>query len=78
MVAEFYREGWTLQDVTGWTCDSVGPFQRVLPANDSRTHNKGVDCWCSPRYEEGVGYKIVTHNSADGREAYDSGERRKN
>ena len=44
----------------------------ILPANDDRPHDYGLGCWCRP-VEQDDG--IVSHNSMDGREAFESGER---
>jgi hypothetical protein len=43
----------------------------VYPLNDLRRHSLR-DCWCHPLEDDGV----VVHNSLDGREQYQSGERR--
>jgi hypothetical protein len=45
--------------------------RHVLPVNDLRGHSL-TDCWCCPVYDEGV----IVHNSLDGREFYESGERK--
>lgn len=47
----------------------------VLPVDDLREHEETAECWCSPRLEyAGVG-EVVIHNSMDGRELYERGER---
>lgn len=46
----------------------------VLPANDLREHEKDATCWCEPRVDEEL--NIVTHISADNREAFETGERK--
>jgi hypothetical protein len=47
----------------------------VHPLNDLREHviDPDVECWCNPTYDEE--YDIVIHNSLDGRELYETGER---
>lgn len=49
-----------------------------VPVGDLREHDtasRGM-CWCRPRIEEaGFGYAVM-HNSMDGRELYERGERR--
>jgi hypothetical protein len=47
----------------------------VVPMHDLREHVVDGDgsCWCKPSYDEE--YRIFTHNSADGREAYERGAR---
>lgn len=46
----------------------------VLPINDFREHVESADCWCKPDEDDGV----VTHHSLDGREKYETGERKLN
>ena len=50
----------------------------VVPVGDLREHScDREECWCRPRVEDGdfFGY-VVVHNSVDGREKYETGERR--
>jgi hypothetical protein len=42
----------------------------VYPFNDLREHSL-ADCWCRPTDDDG----IMVHNSLDGRELYERGER---
>ena len=53
----------------------------VVPVDDIREHSDHKcrgECWCHPKIvEEGASY-IVVHNSADGREAYETGQRKLN
>lgn len=44
----------------------------VLPVNDLREHAESADCWCNPDFDEGV----YIHNSMDGREKFETGERK--
>jgi len=47
----------------------------VVPIGDLREHSTDSDkaCWCHPiETEDGV----IVHNSMDGRELYETGERR--
>jgi hypothetical protein len=46
----------------------------IIPAEDIREHTLRGDCWCDPRldYED----RIATHNSADGREQFETGQRK--
>lgn len=49
----------------------------VYPVDDLRAHDtSGRDCWCRPRVEDEGGHQIVVHNSMDGRERYETGERK--
>jgi hypothetical protein len=43
----------------------------VYPVDDLREHTS-TDCWCRPTDDDGV----VVHNSLDGRELYEEGERK--
>jgi hypothetical protein len=43
----------------------------VYPVDDLREHSV-KDCWCGPLDDDG----IVIHNSLDGREMYECGERK--
>jgi hypothetical protein len=43
----------------------------VYPVDDLREHAV-TDCWCGPVDDDG----IVVHNSLDGREMYERGERK--
>jgi len=50
----------------------------VYPLDDLRQHETdGEDCWCEPSYQYEIGWldHILIHNSADGREAFERGER---
>jgi len=44
----------------------------VLPNNDLKDHEETGLCWCKPTYEDGV----YVHNSMDGREKFETGERK--
>jgi hypothetical protein len=44
----------------------------VIPQNDLREHEETPNCWCSPE----VDGMLVIHNALDGREAFETGERR--
>jgi hypothetical protein len=48
----------------------------VIPHNDSRLHDADTLCPCCPEVDEDDG--LVTHNSFDGREAYEEGHRKFN
>jgi hypothetical protein len=43
----------------------------VYPADDLRQHSM-MNCWCRPTEDDG----IMVHNSLDGRELYERGERK--
>ena len=46
----------------------------VIPVNDLREHEASADCWCRPTPDEE--HDIFVHHSLDGREAYETGEKR--
>lgn len=48
----------------------------VYPIGDSREHQcNRMECWCRPILNEDAGY-VVVHNSADGRELFERGQRK--
>jgi len=50
----------------------------IEPVGDLREHDTGArgDCWCRPTVEShGAGW-VVIHNAMDGREAFETGERK--
>lgn len=52
----------------------ICPEQRhVVPLNDLKEHALSVECWCRPKVDDDD--NIVVHNSMDGRELYERGER---
>lgn len=44
----------------------------IIPINDYREHVESMDCWCRPSHDDGV----VIHNAMDGRERFETGERK--
>lgn len=52
---------------TSWRVDA----NHVYPVNDFREHSI-TNCWCQPIDDEGV----IVHNSLDGREQFERGERK--
>ena len=44
----------------------------TMPLNDLRDHEALSSCWCKPSYDEG----LFIHNSMDGREKFETGERK--
>ena len=44
----------------------------VCPLGDLKEHEISTKCWCEPELIEGV----WVHNSADGREDYENGDRK--
>lgn len=54
-----------------WVQVATRTGRHVVPILDARKHEDHADCWCCPCVLHGV----VTHNSADGREAFEDGTR---
>lgn len=60
-----------------WATDDDRNVQHVYPLNDMREHSMSIHCWCDPDMEEvGVNGLVITHNSLDGREAFEQGRRK--
>lgn len=51
-----------------------GPLH-IIPVGDLRDHDMSPECWCCPEENPEVP-NLWSHNSADGREAYERGERK--
>lgn len=63
-----------------WENKQIGNIVHVVPQNDLRKHCTGMvtDCWCNPNLEvtgTGTG-TVVTHQSLDGREDFETGKRK--
>lgn len=63
--------------VTGWQLTSVTyeetvQIQHCVPRADLRLHQLDPSCWCQP-VEDAKQPDLWAHNSADGREAYETG-----
>jgi hypothetical protein len=50
-----------------------GATTHIVPLNDLRGHIESPDCWCKP-IDTDPG--VWSHNSLDGREEFERGERR--
>ena len=46
----------------------------VVPDEDLYEHVLSYDCWCQPSLD--IEYMIATHNSADKREEFETGQRK--
>lgn len=59
--------------VAGEPEEYLGPVH-IFPCDDLRPHDTehGLGCWCRPFEDDGM----IVHNSMDGREAFERGERR--
>lgn len=49
----------------------------VVPENDLREHEISERCWCRPQRDDEAP-NVIVHNSMDGREFYETGERKAN
>jgi len=58
----------------GWRNVPIGQRFHLIPLEDLREHEATMQCWCVP--EEDNDDPIVIHNSADGRELFERGERK--
>lgn len=68
-----YQKDTEPQPSWGWTVyEPLDGMTHVMPINDEHEHDFSLDCWCEPEEHEGV----ITHNSCDGREDYESGLRK--
>ena len=57
-----------------WLVASTATEIHVTPMDDLRPHDFTSTCWCRPQ-EDAEEPGMWTHNSLDGREAYETGER---
>lgn len=72
--SELYSSGWVNEDV--WFLDTHC-FRHLVPCGDLRLHQLDPRCWCNPTEDdECPGFYV--HNSADGRELYETGDRWRN
>ena len=46
----------------------------VVPVNDLREHELTPECWCKPTPDEE--YDLFAHHAMDGREAFETNERK--
>ena len=51
-----------------------GAVIHVVPEDDIYEHILDGECWCSPAVD--VEHMVITHNSADGREDFETGRRK--
>jgi hypothetical protein len=47
----------------------------VIPNDDLREHESSALCWCAPVRDDDEP-RVVVHNSMDGRERFETGERK--
>ncbi|GAB0057432.1 hypothetical protein SIID45300_01760 [Candidatus Magnetaquicoccaceae bacterium FCR-1] len=50
--------------------------QHIVPLNDMRPHDRTETCWCRPVADDDGLVVIWAHNSADGREDFETGRRK--
>lgn len=47
----------------------------IVPVNDLREHEIAPSCWCNPTPDD-EDHDVLIHHSIDGRESFETGERR--
>jgi hypothetical protein len=57
-----------------WLLASTDTEIHVTPVDDLRPHDYTSKCWCRP-VEDVAEPDMLMHNSLDGREAFETGER---
>jgi hypothetical protein len=62
---------WKLE---GFVSEAGNLVQHIIPTDDLYEHELMPTCWCCPDVDK-VQF-IVAHNSADQREAFETGERK--
>lgn len=58
----------------GWEVVSIGNDVHVLPVGDIRQHTMSGECWCCPDNTDAE--NMYTHQSADRREDFETGQRK--
>ncbi len=58
-----------------WTVVAINGIRHVTPNDDTFPHNLASDCWCGPSTDDDAP-SVMVHNSADGREAFETGQRK--
>ena len=64
----------SIKTSAGWEIYVAFGSSHVIPADDDIAHIISWDCGCHPQADENG---IAIHNSADGREAFERGERKR-
>lgn len=59
-----------------WETVEIGNETHIIPVEDMRQHDGNSKCWCNPLIEFELYGTIVTHNSLDERELYETGQRK--
>lgn len=55
---------------------TVRPLWHVYPTDDLREHvTEGAGCWCKPTPDDEEP-QLLVHHAMDGREAFETGERK--
>ena len=58
-----------------WINLEFGGYTHTLPLEDTKEHEVGSrGCWCDPEIDDE--FKLVVHTSDDGREKFETGERK--
>lgn len=48
----------------------------IVPECDLKIHNHNRNCWCNPVSEYESNIELLIHKSADGREEFETGQRK--
>lgn len=60
------------ETITG-TASAGNKVTHIVPTKDLKEHKLDCDCWCNPTLDEEI--MLAIHNSADNREAFETGKR---
>lgn len=58
----------------GWRNTQESTKWHIIPMDDDKEHQVSLECWCCPELDEED--NLIIHNSADGRELFERGERK--
>lgn len=72
-VVEAARSGWVRLRVSAGL---AMPMDHIVPLDDYRPHQVIDGCWCGAQCVEDGDLSYIEHFSMDGREPYETGERR--
>lgn len=56
----------------GWRNTQDSARWHIIPMCDDQEHQVSLECWCKPEEDD----DLIIHNSADGRELFERGERK--
>lgn len=56
-----------------WKTLELDEAIHIIPIEDLRQHEESSKCWCNPSIENDLNKDIITNNSLDERELYETG-----